>query len=212
VIIGHLRGELLEHSGGKVIIDCGGVGYQAHVSNYTSASLPTVGAQVALRIFTHVTEHSMQLFGFGAAAERELFDLLITVKRVGPGSAMGILSAGAPPQEIAQMIVAEQTSALTKLKGVGKKTAEMLVVELREKCEMLLATWGARGDIDYTSEVVARTSKPKHRLPVLEDVVSALVQLGWRQAEADKVVAEFTVEEGAEFETLLKQALRSMPR
>ncbi len=212
MIIGHLRGELIEHTGGHVIIDCAGVGYQASVSHYTSASLPPIGEQVALRIFTHVTEHSMQLFGFGSAGERELFDLLITVKRVGPGSAMGILSAGAPPQEIAQMIVGEQTAALTKLKGVGKKTAEMLVVELREKCELLLATWGARGDIDHSSAVVAKAVSPKNRPAVVDDVVSALVQLGWRQAEADKVVSEFTIEEGAEFEVLLKQALRSMPR
>lgn len=212
MIIAHLRGELFDHDGGRVIIDCNGVGYEAHVSAYTSASLPPLGVQVALRIFTHITDRSIALFGFGSASERELFDLLITVKKVGPGSAMGILSGGAPPQEIAQMIVGEQTAALTKLKGVGKKTAEMLVVELREKCELLLAAWRARGEMDHTSDIVFAPTRARSRPAVADDVLSALVQLGWRHSEADKVVAQLTVQEDTEFETLLKQALRSMPR
>lgn len=211
MIIGYLRGELIEHGGGKVIIDCNGVGYLAHVSSYTSASLPPLGSKVKLRVFTQVTENRIALYGFLSAAERELFDLLITVKKVGPSSAMGILSAGAPPLEIVQLIAGTQTAALTKLKGVGKKTAEMLVVELHEKCELLLATWAARGDIEHAPDLprpVLASSRP----PVLDDVASALVQLGWRQAEVDKVVAELPTDDGGEFEPLLKQALRMMPR
>lgn len=208
MIIGHLRGELLEHTAGHVIVDCGGVGYQCQVSAHTSAALPPVGAEVALRVFTHVSDRSISLFGFASASERELFDLLITVKKVGPGSAIGILSAGASPSDIAQMIISEQIKALTKLKGVGKKTAEMLVVELRDKCELLLATWQRRGDIDRTFDIAPVSQRPG----VLDDVTAALVQMGWKLAEVEKVVATLEIKEGAQLEAVVVEALRAMPR
>lgn len=207
MIIGHLRGELIEHTGGHVIVDCGGVGYQCQVSAHTAAAMPPVGADVALRVFTHVSDRSISLFGFATAAERELFDLLITVKKVGPGSAIGILSAGASPSDIAQMIIGEQIRALTKLKGVGKKTAEMLVVELRDKCEILLATWRVRGDIDRTVDIAPPAEQPG----LLDDVTAALVQMGWKPAEVEKVVATLKVEEGAQLEAVVVEALRAMP-
>jgi Holliday junction DNA helicase RuvA len=107
------------------------------------------------------------------------------------------------------MIAEEEVAGLTKLKGVGKKTADMLVVELHEKCAQLLMTWGASGTTPRPRGApVARRVRP----PVLDEVASALVQLGWRSNEADNAVAELVVEEGATLESLLRQALRSMPR
>jgi holliday junction DNA helicase RuvA len=209
-LIGRLRGTLAERRDTVVIVDCGGVGYEVTVSAYTGSSLPAVGEPVTLRVFTHALENKIALYGFGSAHERKLFDLLITVKNVGPSSAMGILSGGAGPAEIARMIAAGEVAGITKIKGVGTKTAELLVVELREKCELLLATWGAAGELGGM-RVVAPAPTPV-RPPILDDVASALVGLGWRQTEADKAVADLEVGAEAELEVLLRQALRGMPR
>jgi holliday junction DNA helicase RuvA len=221
-VIARLRGTLIDRRGGHIVIDCNGVGYEVICSGYTLASLPEVGEIVTLRVFTHATENKVALFGFGGAAERDLFDLLITVKNVGPTSAMGILSGGAGPADLSRLIADGQVQALTRIKGVGKKTAELLVVELREKCEMLLLTWSADG-IAAGGEPITRPSAlpagaPRSQRPKLvEEVASALVQMGWRPAEADKVVSEpafidQAISAGATLEALLRQALRSMPR
>lgn len=207
-MIGRLQGVLAERRDTVVIVDCGGVGYEVTVSAYTAASLPAVEDTVTLRIFTHSLETRIALYGFGSAAERKLFDLLITVKNVGPSSAMGILSGGAGPAEIARMIAAGEVVGITRIRGVGKKTAELLVVELREKCEMLLATWGAAGEL--AGVAMAAPAPARTRPPILDDVAGALVGLGWRQAEADKAVADLEVPDEADLEGLLRQALRGM--
>lgn len=210
-MIGRLRGTLVEQEDTSLIIDCGGVGYVVTVSTHTLASLPPVGEPVTMRIYTQALESRIALYGFGAALERDLFDLLITVKNVGPSSAMGILSGGLGPEQIAALIARGETSQLTRLRGVGKKTAEMLVVELREKCELLLATWSAAGK-PQPAVVAARAASQSGRSGVLDEVAQALHQLGWRPAAVDKAVSELEVAEGATLESLLRQALRSMPR
>jgi Holliday junction DNA helicase RuvA len=209
-MIGRLRGTLVEQEETSLIIDCGGVGYEVTVSTHTLATLPPVGEPVTMRIFTQTLETRIALYGFGSTLERDLFDLLITVKNVGPSSAMGILSGGLGPEQIAGLIARGETSQLTKLRGVGKKTAEMLVVELREKCELLLASWSAAGRPQPA--VVARPASTSGRPAVLDEVAQALHQLGWRPAAVDKAVGELEVTEGATLESLLRQALRSMPR
>jgi Holliday junction DNA helicase RuvA len=209
-MIGRLRGILAEQQDGMVLVDCGGVGYEVTVSAYTSASLPPVGEPVTLRIYTQVLETRIALYGFGSALERELFDLLITVKGVGPASAVGILSCAPGPEQIAGMIARGESTQLTRLRGVGKKTAEMLVVELREKCELLLASWSAAGQ--PRPAPVPRAASQPGRPAVLEEVAQALLQLGWRPAAVDKAVSELDAGEGATLESLLRQALRSMPR
>jgi Holliday junction DNA helicase RuvA len=209
-MIGRLRGTLVEQEDTSLVIDCGGVGYEVTVSTHTLASLPPVGEPVTMRIFTQTLETRIALYGFGSALERDLFDLLITVKNVGPASAMGILSGGLGPEQIAGLIARGETTQLTRLRGVGKKTAEMLVVELREKCELLLASWSAQGRPQPA--VVARPIHTSGRSAVLDEVAQALHQLGWRPAAVDKAVSELEVTEGATLESLLRQALRSMPR
>jgi holliday junction DNA helicase RuvA len=215
-VIGRLRGTLLERDDTVVVVDCGGVGYEVTLSAHTAAALPDPGSAVDLRIYTHVLENRIALYGFGSPAERLLFDALITVKNVGPSSAVGILSGGAGPAELARLIAAGNVAALTKIRGVGKKTAELVVVELRDKCEMLLLTWSASGEISL-EQVAGGGAEPDRdarpaRPPILDDVAGALAQLGWRPAEVEKVVAELAVAEDATIESLLRQALRSMPR
>lgn len=207
-MIGRLRGILVEQDDTCIIVECAGVGYEVFVSTHTLLSLPATGEEVSLRVFTHMMENKLTLYGFGSALERDLFDLLITVKKVGPASAVGILSGGAGPVEIAQMISAGNVGLLTKIRGVGKKTAEMLVVELREKCEDLLTRTGTAARMTPAKKPAQHPERPS----ILDDVAAALVQLGWRPAEADKAVADLEVEEGASLESLIRKALRSMPR
>ncbi|MGN6105257.1 MAG: Holliday junction branch migration protein RuvA, partial [Kofleriaceae bacterium] len=142
-MIARLEGTLLREDQ-QVIVDCQGVGYEVRCSAYTLAALPPSGERVALRVFTQVRETEIALYGFFEHQERGLFDLLITVKNVGPSTAIAILS-GAAPRDIAGLIAREDVPGLVRLKGVGKKTAELLVVELREKCELLLLSWNASG-------------------------------------------------------------------
>lgn len=209
-MIARIEGTLIERATGStapyVVIDCGGVGYQVACSLYTFTALPQDNERVALRIFTHSTENRIALFGFLEAAERALFDLLITVKNVGPSTAIAILS-GSSPREIVAMVAREDVAGLVRLKGVGKKTAEMIVVELHDKCKELLASWQvdhrfAAGDKKRTVGGHALTG----------EVMAALVGMGWSTAEAESAVGDLVVGSEATLEQLLRQALRSMPR
>ena len=209
-MIARLEGTLIR-DGEHVVVDCNGVGYEVSVSAYTLAALPAHGERVTLRVYTQLRENALALFGFIDAHERDLFDLLITVKNVGPSTAIAILS-GASPRDIAALIAREDVPGLTKVKGIGKKTAEMLVVELREKCELLAMTWNANGTRPIAAPAgTVRTAKVG-RHPLLAEVMSALVAMGWRPIEAEACVAELPVDEGSTIESLLRQALRSMPR
>lgn len=208
-MIGRLAGTLIERDGMEVIVDCGGVGYEVTCSAYTLASLPAVGERVVLRVFTQATENKVALFGFGDAGERTLFDLLITVKNVGPSSAMAILSGGHSPSGIADLIARGDLAGLTRIKGVGKKTAEMLIVELREKCEHLGLALTAGGAM---RAVYAPAAIKPQRHPLAQEVADALGNLGWRPVEVDKAVAELQISEHSRLEELLKQALRGMSR
>lgn len=223
-MIGRLSGVLVEREGHEVVIDAGGVGYQVVLSAHSLATLGPLGSRVVLRIYTHFikSDFSITLYGFTTSAERQLFDLLITVKNVGPASAVKILSSSpgpTGPADLARLIAAGRASGLTGLRGVGKKTAEMLVVELRDRCADLLRSWGEPGAADQ-GEVLAAdgdgtfggTGSTSVRPPILEDVASALGQLGWRPSEVDKVVAHLAPAPDATFEGLLRQALRYMPR
>jgi len=214
-MIARLEGTLVRDDE-RVVVDCGGVGYEVTCSAFTLAALPASGERVVLRVFTQVRETEIALFGFLDQEERALFDLLITVKNVGPSTAITILS-GSSPRDIATLIVREDVAGLTRIKGIGKKTAELLVVELHEKCEVLLLSWNAAGGVRPVAlPAGAVRAKPgtvrQHRHPLLGEVMAALVTMGWRPAEAEQAIADLAVGDDASIETLLRQALRSMPR
>ena len=174
--------------------------------------MPAGGERVALRVFTQVRETEIALFGFLEQQERALFDLLITVKNVGPSTAIAILS-GAGPRDIAGLIAREDVAGLTRIKGIGKKTAELLVVELRDKTEQLLMSWSAAGELRPVAMGAGAPRVAKsNRHPMLDEVMSALVGMGWRPVEAEACVGELTIEPESTLETLLRSALRSMPR
>jgi holliday junction DNA helicase RuvA len=208
-VIARLEGVLVDRLGTHIVIDCGGVGYEVVCSAYTLAALPAVGERVLLRIFTQAQENKISLYGFIDAAERSMFDLLITVKNVGPSTASAILSGGAAPRDIAELIARNDLAGLHRIKGVGKKTAELLVVELREKCDMLLLSWNAENGV---RSVAASAGSPRTSHPLRSEVVAAMVGMGWRANEAEQAVAAVPVGAGDTLEGVLRQALRSMPR
>ena len=215
-MIARLDGILVDRDGPRIVVDCHGVGYDVACSAYTHAALPAVGERVVLRVFTHAQENKIALFGFIDQHERAIFDLLITVKNVGPTTAIAILS-GSTPREIADAIAREDTVGLTRIKGVGKKTAELLVVELREKCEELLLGWDASAGARSIASIAprGRSYSSTSRHPLVEQVHAALVNMGWRPAEAEQAIADLpdvAMRADATIETLLVQALRSMPR
>jgi Holliday junction DNA helicase RuvA len=208
-MIARLDGVLVERMPPRVVVDCNGVGYEVTCSSYTLAALPGEGERVTLRVFTQAQENKIALYGFADAQERAVFDLLITVKNVGPSTAIAILG-GASPREIASLIAAEDVPGLVRIRGVGKKTAELLVVELRDKCAELVLAWDAGGALRAVP-AAGRIGKPR-RQPIVDEVMGALVGMGWRPQEAEQAVMDLPVPPDATIEQLLRQALRSMPR
>jgi len=197
-MIAHLRGTLLEKHPNQAVVEAGGVGYDVTVPISTFSALPEPGAEVRLRIHTHVREDAISLFGFATAEEKMLFEKLISVGGIGPKLAITVLSGLAAPDLIAA-IRGGQVDRLVRIPGVGKKTAERMVLELREKLPP-----GAE-------EAAAAAALPggKAVLAALEqDVVSALLNLGCMPAAAETAVRK-AKEAGTVngFEPLFRKAL-----
>jgi holliday junction DNA helicase RuvA len=172
-MIAHLRGKLLAKHPNQAIVEAAGVGYDVTISVPTFSDLPAIGADVALHIHTHVREDIIALYGFLRPAEKVLFEKLITVSGIGPKLAITILS-GMAADEMVGAIRGNDLARLTRIPGIGKKTAERLVLELRDK--------------------LPPTSTPEApAVPVIsateEDVLSALVNLGYQRALAEKALA-----------------------
>jgi Holliday junction DNA helicase RuvA len=210
-VIARLEGTLIERMPPHIVVDCGGVGYDVICSSYTLAGLPADGERVTLRVFTQANENKLALYGFIDHQERTLFDLLITVKNVGPSTAIAILS-GSSPRDIATLVANEDLRGLTAIKGVGKKTAELIIVELHEKCAETLLAWDATGGLRPVARPAGSIRSNPKRHPMVDEVMAALVGMGWRPVEAEQAVVDLPVPPEATMEQLLRQALRSMPR
>jgi holliday junction DNA helicase RuvA len=189
-MIAHLRGRLLAKHPNQVIVETGGVGYDVTISVPTFSDLPGIGGEVALHIHTHVREDTIALYGFLRPAEKQLFEKLIAVSGIGPKLAITILS-GMPAAEMAVAIRSNDVARLTRIPGIGKKTAERLVLELRDKLPV-----AAAGEI----------SSAPARGTVEEDVLSALVNLGYQRPAAEKALS-VSGRAGDTFEAMFKQAL-----
>jgi holliday junction DNA helicase RuvA len=195
-MIGQLRGRLAEKRPNLVLVDVGGVGYLVQVPLSTYAALGELHTEVTLLIHTHVREDALALFGFVSAREKHLFELLISASGVGPALALKILS-GMSVEELVPAIRGGDLVRLTKIPGVGRKTAERIVVELKDRLEA----------------VAVETEKPMATSPagVEADVVSALVNLGYETRAAEDAAAEAKRVEGAgNFEKLLRATLQSL--
>jgi Holliday junction DNA helicase RuvA len=185
-MISRLRGTAVARTGERLVLDVGGVGYALSVTP-TALRLAERGGEVALETYLHVREDTLQLYGFGEAAERELFEHLLAVSGVGPKVALAIVS-GSPPADLRRAIVLEDTARFEAIPGIGKKTAQRVVLELKEK----LGTVEDPVPIAGKPHAVAR---------------EALVELGWSVAEAEEALA--TTDPELPPEERVRQALRA---
>jgi Holliday junction DNA helicase RuvA len=195
-MIAHLRGTLLEKHPNQVVVDVQGVGYDVAIPVSTYSALPEAGAQVNLRVHTHVREDAIALFGFVSSQEKILFEKLIAVSGIGPKLAITVLS-GLAAQDLITAIRNSQTDRLVRIPGVGKKTAERIVLELKEKLE------GLGG-----APIPASVEKPTVLSDVEMDVLSALTNLGCQRSAAETAIRKAAAAgAGGAFEPLFRRAL-----
>ncbi len=191
-MIAHLRGKLLSKHPNQAIVETGGVGYDVTISVPTFSDLPGIGGEVALYIHTHVREDLIALYGFLRPAEKQLFEKLITVSGIGPKLAITILS-GMAADEMVGAIRGNDVVRLTRIPGIGKKTAERMVLELRDKLPPAA-----------TGNVTALPTKSA----IEDDVLSALVNLGYQRPAAERALERSTkMGSGESFETMFREAL-----
>lgn len=197
-MIGYLKGTLMESSLEAALVLQGGVGYEVLGSSTLLADLSSrVGAEVEFWIYTHVREDALQLFAFETSAEKQLFLSLLKVNGVGPKSALNLLS-GASANDIIGMIEAEDAKALSRLPKVGKKTAEQIILTLKGKLVVVAPETGS--GIRKTTQLTLPKSA--------QDIRSALVNLGFKTADVEKVVSHLP--EGVDFEHGLRQGLAAL--
>jgi Holliday junction DNA helicase RuvA len=203
-MIARLEGVLVEQHPTRVVIDVGGVGYDVHIPLSTFTELPDAGKRVALHVHTHAKEGSLQLFGFATRAERAAFELLLRASRVGPRLAQTVLS-GITPRRLLEAIRSNGVAALRAVPGIGTKLAERILVELRDRADELEAMLG---------EAPAPPRSAPAGDPAREETLSALLNLGYPRAEAERVIAAAAEEAGpdASLETLVRASLRRLGR
>ena len=206
-MIAHLSGTLLFKQTTTVIIEVGGVGYEVTIPLSTFYDLEDAGANIRLRIYTHVREDVLQLYGFKTARERELFQQLISVSGIGPKLGITMLS-GMSADEIIASIRTNNLARLTSIPGVGRKTAERLVIELRDKIAALSSP-ALEEEFAAQSGAGALASEDAVR----DDALSALINLGYQKAAAEKAITS-AMQEGGEVsvEMILRRALRTLAK
>ena len=199
-MIAHLRGHISQKQPNRIVIDVNGVGYDVSVPLSTFYGLGDEGSDIALRIHTHVREDSLALYGFATTLELDLFERLIGVSGIGPKLALAVLS-GIEPRELVRAIEQADVARLTSIPGVGRKTSERIVVELKDRLPRLRPAVAAAG---------AGAVEPS---TLRDDVLSALVNLGYHRPLSERAVdvAVKATPDGS-FERTLKQALRELAR
>jgi len=194
-MIAHLRGKLIAKHPNQAIVEAAGVGYDVSISVPTFSELPALNSEVSFFIHTHVREDALALFGFLRAQEKQLFEKLLSVSGIGPKLAITILS-GMPADTMVAAIKGNNVAALTRIPGIGKKTAERMVLELRDK----LDAFGVE------AQAAAAMS------PVEEDVISALLNLGYQRAIAERALARLGNVAGESFDALFRKALSALAK
>jgi Holliday junction DNA helicase RuvA len=197
-VIAHLTGQLLEKHLQRLVIQVGGVGYEVHVPLSTLYAVGDPGSAVSLHVHTHVREDAIQLFGFAAPLEMTLFERLIGISGIGPKVALAVLS-GIEPAELVRAIRGADLARLTSIPGVGKKTAERIVIELRDRLPPGLAP---------------DAGMPASARDVRDDVLSALANLGYQRAAAERAIDRVIGQQKSadEFEPLLREVLKELAR
>jgi Holliday junction DNA helicase RuvA len=199
-VIARLRGRLFDKHPNRIIVDVNGVGYELAVPLSTFYALGESGSEVALRVHTHVREDALSLYGFATALEQDLFERLIGISGIGPKLALAVLS-GLEPAELMRAIERGDVAKLTGIPGVGKKTSERIVLELKDRLPRAAVVAAAAGELPPETPVVR------------DDVLSALVNLGYHRPLAEQAVAAaLKAAPDASFERTLKQALRELAK
>jgi Holliday junction DNA helicase RuvA len=203
-MIAYLKGKLLEKEANTVIIETGGVGYEATIPLSTFYELGEAGEDIELRVYTYVREDALQLFGFRTLRERSLFLKLITVSGIGPKLAITMLS-GMSADEIIVAVRTDNLARLTSIPGVGKKTAERLVIELRDKLNEISSS--------SVEERAAASNAPASVDAVYDDALSALINLGYQRAAAEKALKQ-AIQDGTEMsvQKLLRKSLQLLAK
>jgi len=195
-MIAHLRGRVLSKRPSHAVVDVNGVGYEVAISVPTFSELPNPGGEVSLHIHTHVREDALSLYGFLRPQEKELFERLISVSGIGPKLAITVLS-GMQAEKMVAAIRGNNVATLTKIPGIGKKTAERMVLELRDKLD----------SFGVAAAVVSRHS------PMEEDVLSALTNLGYQRAAAERALASAGKNGGSHtFDQLFRESLAALAK
>ena len=199
-MIAFLRGQVLDKQPNRLIIDVQGVGYELHVPLSTYYNVGEPGTEVELRVYTHVREEALQLYGFLTTLEQKVFEHLIGVNGIGPKLALAVLSGMENAEFIVSCVQRGDVAQLTRIPGVGKKTAERIVLELKDRLAKLISA------SDLTIPSAAETK-------LRDDLVSALLNLGYHRPLAQKAV-DVVVNEGSDvgFEEALKSALQELLR
>jgi Holliday junction DNA helicase RuvA len=199
-MIAFLRGRVLDKFPNRIILDVSGVGYEVHVPLSTYYEVGEVGSEVSLRVHTHVREDTLQLFGFLTPLEQLLFQRLIAISGIGPKLAVAVLS-GIDSRELVVAVQRADVARLTRIPGVGKKTAERMVLELKDRLK------------DVAPAPEAEGAQPSTGDRLRNDLISALENLGYHRPLAEKAVdASHTSDGGATFEDALRSALRELMR
>ena len=206
-MIAHLSGTLFSKQATSVIVDVGGVGYEVTIPLSTFYDLEDTGKPVQLRIYTHVREDTLQLYGFKTIRERELFLKIISVSGIGPKLGITLLS-GMSADELIAAIRTNDLARLTLIPGIGRKTAERLVIELREKVAALTSA-----QLEDALTMKAAATGEVRQDDVRADALSALLNLGYQRVSAEKAL-DNAIAEGGELtvETVLRRVLRKLAR
>ncbi|MFQ5449252.1 MAG: Holliday junction branch migration protein RuvA [Nitrospinaceae bacterium] len=194
-MIAHLKGSLKHKSPIYIIVDVQGVGYQVHVPLSTYYALPEPGEPVSVHIHTHLREDTLKLFGFLTEEEQMIFEKLITISKVGPKLALSILS-GMSPRDLLSAVMDQDVVRISGIPGVGRKTAERLTLELKDK-------------LSHLSLEFAHSPGPGVNIGILDDALSALVNLGYKKAPAEKALKSLWDQNGNDIslEDLIKESL-----
>jgi len=193
-MIAHLRGKLISKHPNQAVVEAAGVGYEVNISIPTFSGLPGLGSEVSLFVHTHVREDALALFGFLRAEDKQLFEKLLSVSGIGPKLAITILSGMAADAMVAA-IKGNNVALLTRIPGIGKKTAERMVLELRDKLE----SFGVPAAAAAAS-------------PIEEDVISALVNLGYQRPVVERVLGQMGKSAGESFDALFRKSLAALAK
>jgi len=202
-MIGRIRGTLLEQEPDRVVVEtAGGVGYEVFVAPRLMMELPPAGTEVTLFVHTQVREDAITLYGFADRTDRAVFRLVLTVQGIGPKLAMALVGT-TDPEALAGAIAREDVPALTRVPGLGKKTASRLVLELKDKLDKLLVAQG-RDFADAASQALVPDAEP----PAVEDATAALAALGYNKREITKAMKAVAPQPDDSVQSLLRRALK----